>query len=75
MLSSRTKGATDYVYDSSAGQGTFNYVVDTGIRITHQEFQGRAQWGFNAVNNGKDTDTAGHGTYVFRIHPLSSLTH
>jgi hypothetical protein len=26
-ISSRTKGATDYVYDGSAGEGTFSYVV------------------------------------------------
>jgi oryzin len=26
-ISSRTKGATSYVYDSSAGEGTFSYVV------------------------------------------------
>lgn len=61
-ISSRQKGAVDYVYDESGGQGMFNYLVDTGVRITHKEFSGgRAVWGYNAVNN-QNTDNAGHGT-------------
>ncbi|OAG00098.1 subtilisin-like protease-like protein [Paraphaeosphaeria sporulosa] len=66
-LSSRTKDAKDYIYDSTAGHGTYNYVVDTGVRITHEEFDGtRAIWGYNAVND-KNTDNAGHGTHVAGI--------
>ena len=60
-ISSRTKNTTDYVYNSSAGDGTFSYVIDTGVRTTHKEFEGRAIWGFNAAND-QDTDDAGHGT-------------
>jgi oryzin len=60
-ISSRTANASDYLYDSSAGEGTFVYVVDTGIRTTHEDFEGRAVWGFNAVNN-QNTDNEGHGT-------------
>ena len=41
----------------------YNYVVDTGVRITHNEFQGRATWGTNIVNDN-DSDNAGHGTHV-----------
>lgn len=64
-MSSRTKGATDYIYDSSAGQGTYNYIVDTGVRTTHEEFEGtRAIWGHNAVSGSTDTDNEGHGTHV-----------
>ncbi|RAR00302.1 subtilisin-like protein [Stemphylium lycopersici] len=63
-ISSRTTGATSYVYDDSAGDGTFSYVMDTGVRITHNEFEGRAIWGFNAVQGSEDTDTEGHGTHV-----------
>ncbi|KAI2478222.1 Alkaline serine protease Alp1 [Pyrenophora tritici-repentis] len=63
-ISSRTPGSTSYVYDDSAGKGTFSYVIDTGVRITHNEFEGRAIWGFNAVSGSPDTDDDGHGTHV-----------
>lgn len=41
------------------------YVIDTGILTTHQEFQGRAVHGFDAVDDDSDaTDCNGHGTHV-----------
>ncbi len=39
------------------------YVIDTGIRTTHKEFEGRATWLINTVSDGIDTDMAGHGTF------------
>lgn len=48
-LSHASAGADSYVFDDSAGQGITAYIVDTGIRTTHQEFQGRATMGFNAI--------------------------
>ncbi|KAL1794473.1 hypothetical protein ACET3X_007894 [Alternaria dauci] len=63
-ISSRTPGATDYVYDDSAGDGTFSYVLDTGVRITHVDFEGRATHGFNAVAGSNATDVDGHGSHV-----------
>ncbi|EOA87849.1 uncharacterized protein SETTUDRAFT_39300 [Exserohilum turcica Et28A] len=63
-ISSRTPGATSYVYDDSAGKGTFSYVIDTGVRITHNDFEGRAIWGFNAVSGTANADNDGHGTHV-----------
>ncbi|ROT39583.1 alkaline proteinase [Sodiomyces alkalinus F11] len=62
-ISSRTRGNTRYVYDDSAGRGTFSYVIDTGILTSHSQFQGRAILGYNAVG-GSHTDTNGHGTHV-----------
>ncbi|KAH7066654.1 subtilisin-like protease-like protein [Paraphoma chrysanthemicola] len=62
-ISSRTRGASSYIYDTTAGAGTFSYVVDTGIRTTHTDFGGRATWGFNAVNTDNN-DNNGHGTHV-----------
>lgn len=47
------------------GKGVTNYVIDTGIFIEHQDFQGRAQHGFDFVDNDGDaTDCNGHGTHV-----------
>lgn len=40
-----------YIFDESAGEGITAYVVDTGIRITHTEFEGRATFGANFINN------------------------
>ncbi|KAK1753428.1 subtilisin-like protease 6 [Echria macrotheca] len=53
----------NYVFDSSSGQGITAFVVDTGILITHNEFEGRAVWGENFVND-VDTDENGHGSHV-----------
>lgn len=63
-ISSRTRGANSYIYDNTAGRGTFSYIVDTGIRISHRDFGGRAQFGFNAVANTDNNDNQGHGTHV-----------
>ncbi|MDD5410211.1 MAG: S8 family serine peptidase [Methylobacter sp.] len=53
-----------YVYNTS-GSGVTAYVIDTGIRITHSEFGGRASGGFTAINDGNGTnDCNGHGTHV-----------
>ncbi|KAG9236440.1 putative cuticle-degrading protease [Amylocarpus encephaloides] len=62
-LSHREKGTTTYIYDSSAGSGVTIYVVDTGVLITHVEFEGRASWGANFVSGSPDTDEYGHGTH------------
>nr|ABL74286.1 cuticle-degrading serine protease [Dactylella shizishanna] len=57
-----------YAYDgATAGAGVTVYVIDTGIRITHDEFKSsngtsRASFGFNAFNDG-NTDGNGHGTH------------
>ncbi|KAI8939136.1 hypothetical protein NX059_004970 [Plenodomus lindquistii] len=67
-LSHKEAGSTEYVYDSTAGEGTTAYVFDTGIRLTHQEFEGRARFGINGISNsvdpsGASNDTDGHGTH------------
>ncbi|KAF3929085.1 Oryzin [Dactylellina cionopaga] len=57
-----------YKYDeAAAGAGVTVYVIDTGIRITHEQFKesngtARASFGFNAVDSS-DTDGNGHGTH------------
>ncbi|QQD18372.1 S8 family serine peptidase [Spongiibacter nanhainus] len=61
-----------YDYDLS-GQGVHIYVLDTGIRSTHQDFGGRVGTGRNFISTGflftslDPTDTEdchGHGTHV-----------
>ncbi|MDU0289069.1 S8 family serine peptidase [Saccharothrix longispora] len=40
------------------------YIVDTGIRTTHQDFGGRATFDANTTGDGNNTDCNGHGTHV-----------
>ncbi|MER5562909.1 S8 family serine peptidase [Streptomyces sp. NPDC002506] len=62
---SATAGDGKYTYPDSAGDGVTAYVIDTGVRISHKDFGGRASYGFNAVdNNEKADDGNGHGTHV-----------
>lgn len=65
-LSSKRRNTGTYHYDTSAGNGTFAYVLDTGINIDHIEFEGRASYGYNAVG-GEFTDLQGHGTHCAGI--------
>jgi len=52
-----------YTYPNTA-PNVRAYVIDTGIRITHNDFGGRAVWGVNTVGDAIDTDCHGHGTHV-----------
>jgi subtilisin family serine protease len=40
------------------------YIIDTGIRMSHKDFGGRAESGFDFVNGGEANDCDGHGTHV-----------
>jgi subtilisin family serine protease len=52
-------------YDfNETGAGVHAYVIDTGIRVTHAEFGGRAVMSYNAIRDGITTDCNGHGTHV-----------
>ncbi|MDQ1613085.1 MAG: aqualysin 1 [Pyrinomonadaceae bacterium] len=47
------------------GAGVNAYIIDGGIRLTHQEFGGRAVFAFDNVGDGRNgTDCNGHGTHV-----------
>ncbi|RYP36691.1 hypothetical protein DL768_010927 [Monosporascus sp. mg162] len=63
-LSSREPGAADYVYDDSAGEGTYAYVIDSGIYTAHPDFEGRASFGATFVDGEDESDHDGHGTHV-----------
>lgn len=61
-----------YSYDFT-GAGVTSYIIDTGIRYSHREFEGRAVFGFNAfaadptdplLGYDSSGDCEGHGTHV-----------
>lgn len=53
-----------YDYTSTASNVTA-YVVDSGVRVQHSEFSGRARYGYNFVDdNTTAADCHGHGTHV-----------
>ncbi|KAJ2809183.1 proteinase B [Coemansia guatemalensis] len=53
-----------YVHEPTGGKDITVYVVDTGINIDHEDFEGRARWGKTMVANDEDEDANGHGTHV-----------
>ncbi|GIG89172.1 S8 family peptidase [Plantactinospora endophytica] len=52
-----------YTYPNTASNVNA-YVIDTGIRFTHNDFGGRAVSGFDAIDGGSADDCNGHGTHV-----------
>jgi hypothetical protein len=50
------------------GAGVNVYIFDTGIRVTHGEFVGRASGDFTSIDDGNGaSDCNGHGTHVAGI--------
>ena len=53
-----------YEYPTTASNVNI-YILDTGVRLTHNDFGGRAFTGFDAVTpGGSANDCNGHGTHV-----------
>jgi subtilisin family serine protease len=53
-----------YTYNFT-GAGVHAYIIDTGLRASHQEFTGRVGGGFTVIADGNGTnDCHGHGTHV-----------
>ena len=53
-------------WDLARGEGSpIIAVIDTGFRVTHEEFVGRIAGGYNFANNNTDlSDGNGHGTHT-----------
>jgi PKD repeat protein len=51
---------------TATGQGVTAYVMDSGIRYSHDEFGGRASFGIDLIEGEEigGEDCAGHGTHV-----------
>lgn len=55
---------TNYNY-TATGAGVDAYIIDSGIRMTHQDFGGRARLGMDFIGDGQNgNDCYGHGTHV-----------
>jgi serine protease len=53
-----------YTYDTTASN-VYTYIVDTGVRPSHNDFGNRVLSGFSAINDGRGSDDCnGHGTHV-----------
>ncbi|KAI7862331.1 peptidase S8/S53 domain-containing protein [Spinellus fusiger] len=55
-----------YIYDKNAGAGVNVYVLDDGLELDHEDFEGRAKWGWSAVPSFAK-EGGGHGTHVAGI--------
>ncbi|MCU0507758.1 MAG: S8 family peptidase [Anaerolineae bacterium] len=55
--------SNSFTYNAT-GAGVTAYIIDTGIRFSHNEFGGRAVTGYDAVDGGSADDCNGHGTHV-----------
>ncbi len=50
---------------AGSGSGVTVYIIDTGIRTTHDEYSSRVVAGYDFVDNDSDpSDCDGHGTHV-----------
>lgn len=52
-----------YAFDDTAGEGVDVYILDSGIRTTHDQFEGRASLGA-VFGSAQNVDGNGHGTHV-----------
>lgn len=56
--------SADYYYDNEGGKGVTAYIIDTGIKTEHPDFEGRALWGEAIAFPKLKVDAHGHGSHV-----------
>lgn len=57
-------GPYSYIHHPIPGNcSTEAYIIDTGIYLSHSDFEGRASFGYNTIG-GSNEDRTGHGTHV-----------
>lgn len=59
-------GTGSYVFNNHGGANTTLYILDSGVRADHREFNGRVRWGANYVDD-ESNDDQGHGTIIAGI--------
>jgi subtilisin family serine protease len=55
--------STTYNY-TNTGSGVTAYIIDSGIRFSHQDFGGRAVSGVDTIDGGSADDCNSHGTHT-----------
>jgi len=64
-IDQRTPNLDGSYFQDADGAGVDVYIVDTGVRATHNDFGQRVVGGFTAINDGNGWDDCeGHGTHV-----------
>jgi len=54
-----------YIARAGEARGVDVYVIDTGVRTTHNDFSSRVVAGYSSISDGRGTDDChGHGTHV-----------
>jgi aqualysin 1 len=62
-IDQRDRPLNQRYYYSRTGNGVRVYIIDTGIRYSHNDFGGRAFFGYDSFG-GNGSDCNGHGTHV-----------
>jgi subtilisin family serine protease len=64
-IDQRSRSLSGTFRPTDDGSSVHAYVIDTGVRISHKQFRGRASYGYDFVGHDRTaSDCNGHGTHV-----------
>jgi subtilisin family serine protease len=64
-IDQRSRALSGTFTPTDDGSSVHAYVIDTGVRISHRQFGGRASYGYDFIKNRRTaSDCNGHGTHV-----------